>query len=345
MFRKAFGKKPSGERLKGILKSPQYKNNAFHNISHTPVLAEDSSMLKTLRSYFNKPKDVQPPGPIPSVKTDLNKLTDEAPVLVWFGHSSYLLRVNGNNILVDPVFSGHASPFSFMVKAYEGANVYGAQDMPAIDVLLQTHDHYDHLDYSTAAALKPKVKRVVTGLGTGSHFEYWGYNPSAITELDWYASTAVVPGMQLTAAPGRHFSGRGLTRGKTLWASFILQSGTHRIYIGGDSGYDKHFKEIGAMYGPFDLAILECGQYNAHWKYIHMMPEETAQAAVDLGAKMLLPVHWAKFTLALHPWNDSIQRVLAKAAELNLPVTTPMIGEPVVIGKKYPASHWWEGVK
>jgi L-ascorbate metabolism protein UlaG (beta-lactamase superfamily) len=345
MFQKAFGRNPSGERLKRIGQSPQYKNNVFNNISHTPVLAEDSSMLKTLRSYFSKPKDIRPPVVLPSVKTDLNKLTDEAPVLVWFGHSSYLLRINGINILVDPVFSGHASPFSFMVKAYAGADVYGAADMPVIDVLLQTHDHYDHLDYTTIAALKPKVKRVVTALGTGSHFEYWGYSAAAITELDWYASVSVAPGIELTAAPGRHFSGRGITRGKTLWASFILKAGAFRIFIGGDSGYDKHFKETGATYGPFDLAILECGQYNPHWKYIHMMPEETAQAAVDLHAKMLLPVHWAKFTLALHPWDDSIKRVVKKAAELNVPVTTPMIGEPVIIGKAYPMTHWWELVR
>jgi len=345
MFQKAFGRNPSGEKLKRMGQSPQYKNNAFHNTSHTPMLAEDSSMLKTLRSYFSKPADIRPPAVIPSVKTDLNTLTDEAPVLVWFGHSSYLLRINGINILVDPVFSGHASPFSFMVKAYEGADVYGVDDMPVIDVLLQTHDHYDHLDYTTVAALKPKVKKVVTSLGTGSHFEYWGYSPADITELDWYASTSPVPGIELTATPGRHFSGRGITRGKTLWASFIVKTDTHRIFIGGDSGYDKHFKAIGDAYGPFDLAILECGQYNAHWKYIHMMPEETAQAAVDLNAKMLLPVHWAKFTLSLHPWDDPIKRVIKKAAELQIPVTTPMIGEPVIIGNNYPISRWWELVK
>jgi len=345
MFQKVFGKNPSGERLKKITKSKQYRNNHFNNTSLTPMLAEDSSMLKTLRSYFNKPADITPPAALPFVKTDLTKLSGAAPVIVWFGHSSYLIRVNGLNILVDPVFSGHASPFSFMVKAYEGANSYSVADMPAIDVLVQTHDHYDHLDFTTVAALRPKVKRVITALGTGAHFEYWGYNPAAITELDWYEATTVAPGIQLTAAPGRHFSGRGLTRGKTLWASFILKTATHKIFIGGDSGYDDHFKEIGAAFRPFDLAILECGQYNAHWKYIHMMPEETVQAAADLGAKLLLPVHWAKFTLALHPWNDPIKRVIKKAAELNMPVTTPLIGEPVILGDNYPRSVWWELVK
>lgn len=341
MYPKVFGKIPSGERFNRIQQSPNYRDGAFQNISPTPVMSEDTSFWKTLKSYLNKPKSTQPPAPVPFVKTDLTKLQNDAPVIVWFGHSSYLLRINGMNILVDPVFSNHAAPVSFMVKAYPGADTYSVEDMPDIDLLVQTHDHYDHLDYESIIALKPKIKKIVTGLGTGSHFEYWGYDPSIITELDWWQTTSVTGDMQLTAAPGRHFSGRGLTRGKTLWAGFVLKTHNQTIYLGGDSGYDSFFKEIGNKYGPFDLAILECGQYNAHWKHIHMMPEETAQAAVDLKARILLPVHWAKFTLALHPWNDSIKRVVKKAAELNLAITTPKIGEPVVLGKHHPDSVWW----
>lgn len=342
MALQVFGKTPSGERQEKLQQSANYKNGSFHNISHTPVMAENSSFWKTLKAYFNKPKDVKPPRLLPFVKTNLQQLTNEAPVIVWFGHSSYLLRINGINILVDPVFSNHAAPFSFMVKAYPGADSYSVEDMPEIDLLVQTHDHYDHLDYISIRALKPKIKKVITTLGTGAHFEYWGYDPAVITELDWWQSTAAVPGIQLTAAPGRHFSGRGITRGKTLWAGFVLQAAGHTIYLGGDSGYDAHFKEIGEKFGPFDLAILECGQYNGHWPYIHMMPEETAQAAVDLHARLLLPVHWAKFTLSLHSWNEPIQRIVKKAAELQLPVTTPMIGEPLVLGKPFPVAHWWE---
>jgi L-ascorbate metabolism protein UlaG (beta-lactamase superfamily) len=342
MLQKAFGKIPEGERLKKLQQSPNYKNGSFHNISHTPVMAEDSSFWKTLKSYLNKPTDTKPPVALPYVKTDLHHLENDAPVMIWFGHSSYLLRIKGLNILIDPVFSNHAAPFSFMVKAYPGADAYSVPDMPDIDLLIQTHDHYDHLDYISVSALRPKIKKVVTTLGTGSHFEFWGYNPAAITELDWWDTTTIAPGIELSAAPGRHFSGRGIKRGKTLWASFILKTATHTIYIGGDSGYDKHFKEIGNKYGPFDIAMLECGQYNAHWPHIHMMPEETAQAAIDLKANMLLPVHWAKFTLALHSWNDPIKRVVKKAAALHQPITTPRIGEKVVIGKLYPDAHWWE---
>ncbi len=341
MAAKVFGRKPSGERLQRIQQSPNYKNGSFQNISPTPVMAEDSSFWQTLKSYINKPKDTKPPVPLPFIKTDLNNLENDAPVIVWFGHSSYLLRINGLNILVDPVFSNHAAPFSFMVKAYQGADTYSVEDMPAIDLLVQTHDHYDHLDYISISALQPKIKKVVTGLGTGSHFEYWGFDTSIITELDWWQTTSVYD-MELTAAPGRHFSGRGITRGKTLWAGFVLKAAGYTLYLGGDSGYDKHFKEIGNKFGPFDLAILECGQYNGHWPHIHMMPEETAQAAVDLNAKRLLPVHWAKFTLSLHSWDEPIKRVVKKAAELDLAITTPKIGEPVVLGKSYPNAHWWE---
>ncbi|MEO5681145.1 MAG: MBL fold metallo-hydrolase [Chitinophagaceae bacterium] len=342
MFQKVFGKKPTGERLQKIQQSPNYKNGAFQNTSLTPVMAEDSSFWKTLQSYLNKPRNTKPPVALPFVKTDLGKLTNDAPVIVWFGHSSYLLRINGLTILVDPVFSNHASPVSFMVKAYAGAGTYSVQDMPEIDVLIQTHDHYDHLDYVAVTALRPKVKKVLTALGAGAHFEYWGYDSRIITELDWWQTTTIAPGIQLTAAPARHFSGRGIMRGKTLWASFVLKTPAHTVYIGGDSGYDSHFKEIGRQYGPFDLAILECGQYNINWPHIHMMPEDTAQAAIDLGAKRLLPVHWAKFTLALHPWNDPIIRLVKKAAALGLPITTPMIGEPVIIDTSYPETHWWE---
>ncbi|HTE10757.1 MAG TPA: MBL fold metallo-hydrolase, partial [Chitinophagaceae bacterium] len=174
MHQKVFGRIPDGKRLFKIQQSPNYKNGSFKNISHTPVMAEDSSFWKTLRSYLNKPKDTKPPVPLPFVKTDLNNLQNDAPVIVWFGHSSYLIRINGLTILIDPVFSNHAAPFSFMVKAYPGADTYTVQDMPDIDLLIQTHDHYDHLDYISVSALKPKIKKIITGLGTGSHFEYWG---------------------------------------------------------------------------------------------------------------------------------------------------------------------------
>ena len=343
MHQKIFGKLPAGKQLDRLKQSPHYQNGAFKNLSATPVMAEDSSFWKTLKAYLKKPKDCTPPQKIPSVKTLLTEWPEKPgvePVLIWFGHSSYFLRINGLNILVDPVFSGNAAPLSFMVKAYPGSNDYQPADFPEIDLLIQTHDHYDHLDYLTLQRLKPKIKNIITGLGVGAHLEYWGFNRNIITELDWWENKSF-GGLEFTATPARHFSGRGVQRGKTLWTSFILKSNKHQLYLGGDSGYDSHFKEIGKMHGPFDLAILECGQYNEHWPHIHMMPEETVQAGVDLGARLLLPVHWSKFTLSLHPWNEPIKRLVKKAGELQLPVTTPMIGEPVNLSSAYPSTVWW----
>jgi L-ascorbate metabolism protein UlaG (beta-lactamase superfamily) len=337
-----YGKQPSGERLKRIQAAPNYNNGSFQNASFTPAMAEDASFFKTMREFLNKPKNVKPQKPIPFVKTNLKKLTQSNPTLIWFGHSSYLLTINGKTILVDPVLSGNAAPVSCMVRAFKGADEYKAEDMPNIDILLLTHDHYDHLDYKTVVKLKSKVKKVICSLGVGSHLEHWGFNEKIITELNWWEE-CTCEGLHFTAASGRHFSGRGIKRGQSLWASYILKTNSHTIFLGGDSGYDTHFKEMGQTFGPFDLAILEAGQYNKSWPHIHMMPEQTVQACVDLKAKILLPVHWAKFTLAMHAWDDSITRVLKKAADLNVNVATPQIGEAFILGEKLPQQPWWLG--
>jgi L-ascorbate metabolism protein UlaG (beta-lactamase superfamily) len=339
---KAIGKTPSGERLKKVQQSPNYRDNIFQNISITEVMTEKGDFFKVFKKFLNKPKTVIPPKALPSVKTNLKNLPDGKPVLVWFGHSSYLIKINGKHILVDPVFSGYASPFNFKAtKNFAGSNVYSVDDMPPIDILLITHDHYDHLDYKTVLKLNSKTKYIITSMGVASHLEYWGFDMKKVTELDWNDSIEKIEGLKFTSAPARHFSGRGIKRAKTLWASFILKTKDHSIYLGADSGYDRHFKEIGEKHGPFDLAILESGQYNEAWKSIHMMPEETVQASLDLKAKALLPVHWGKFSLSLHPWNEPIERVVKEAEKLNVTITTPMIGEPIVIGEKYPAKKWW----
>jgi len=353
-----FGQLPEGADLTRVQQSEHYKNRQFENQSFTPELKEGKNYWDILKAYLNKVADKEPSKPIPSVKTDLKKLfagedlkstTQEMrisnphqPQVIWFGHSSYLLHTNGKNILADPVFSGSASPVSFFGKSYEGSNVYGVADMPdVIDVLLISHDHYDHLDYETVKTLQPRVKRVITSLGVGSHLKRWGYTADQITELNWEDSTMIDGILKFTAQPARHFSGRGLKRNQAFWSSFVLQTPTHKFYLGGDSGYDSHFKTIGEKYGPFDLAILECGQYNELWYYIHMMPEEVALAATELKAKALLPVHWGKFTLALHPWYEPIERVTKKAAELNQPLITPMIGQPIEIGIEAKTEKWW----
>jgi L-ascorbate metabolism protein UlaG (beta-lactamase superfamily) len=339
---KSLGKNPSGKRLERIKQSPNYKNNAFQNLSHTDQLSKDSSYSRIMKDNFNKSINVEPKKVLPFVKTDLNTIHSEEPVIVWFGHSSYLLKINGKTILVDPVFSGNASPFSFMIKAFKGANEYSADDMPPIDLLLLTHDHYDHLDYKTLTLLRSKIKEVCCPLGVGSHLEHWGFEEAKITELDWWESHTFFNDTEIIAAPARHYTGRTMVRAKMLWASYILKTKTQSIYLGGDSGYDTHFKKIGEEYGPFDIALLESGQYNASWPNIHMMPEETVQASIDLKANILFPIHWGKFALAMHDWDEPIKRVLEKANELNVKVTTPMIGEVLLISKLHETKNWWE---
>jgi len=333
---------PSGQRLERIQQSPNYTNGSFQNVVPTEMMLKDISYFKMMRMFFNKPKTVKPPKPLPSVRTDLHTINDDQPVIVWFGHSSYFIKHKGTSILIDPVFSGNASPFSSSVKAFEGTNVYGVDDMPAIDMLILTHDHYDHLDYKTLLKLLPKVGHIYTSMGVGAHLEHWGIPHNKFTEFDWWQHNKISDAISLTATPSRHFSGRLFKRGQSLWSAFILELNGHKLFLGGDSGYDTTFKTIGEKYGPFDIAILECGQYGVHWPYIHMTPEQTVVAATDLNAKILLPIHWGKFALAFHDWDDSIKRVTAAAQTKGVPITTPRIGEPVVLNTSYPDGRWWE---
>jgi len=342
MSLKITGKSPSGKHLEKLKQSPNYKKSAFQNLSDTPMKPDDISYWKIMKEFIHKNKNTAPPGLLPSVKTDLTNLNSSKPIIVWFGHSSYFIRIENKNFLIDPVFSGNAAPLSFMIKAFPGSNIYRPEDMPAIDYLILTHDHYDHLDFKTVRKLRNKVNKIYCSLGVSSHLKYWGFDINKITEMDWWDSIQLDKNISLTAAPARHFSGRGIKRGQTFWSSFILKTKDHNLYLGGDSGYDSHFKEIGDKYGPFDIAILEAGQYNAMWPLIHMMPEETVQAAVDLKAKSLLPVHWGKFTLALHAWDEPIKRVMEKAESLNMKVYSPKIGQPLILEDVFKTEKWWE---
>jgi L-ascorbate metabolism protein UlaG (beta-lactamase superfamily) len=340
---RSFGGEPSGGQLERMGKSPQYRNGTFVNLEETRLMAEGTSYLGMFVKYFGKGVGREPLSDLPTVKTNLRSLPEDKTVIVWFGHSSYLISTGGKKILVDPVFSQRPSPVQYAgSKSYPGTMVYSTQDLPDLDVIVITHDHYDHLDHDTITSLKDKAKIFCTPLGVGAHLVHWGVDAGRIKEFDWWENETVLPGIDLTATPARHFSGRSFRRNKTLWASFVLQTGGHRIFIGGDSGYDNAFKTIGAQFGPFDIAMLECGQYDAQWPAIHMMPEETVQASLDLQAKVLLPVHWARFTLALHPWKDPVRRAVTHAAALHATITTPMIGEPVILGETLPATKWWE---
>jgi len=346
MLQTKFGSKPSGQRLQSIQASANYRKGQFQNLSVTPQLTEGASFTGVLREFiFGKKPRRRPLQTLPSVKTDLLQLRKEEDVLVWMGHSSYFMQVDGKTILVDPVLSGHASPLNFTTKSFAGADIYTTDDIPEIDFLFISHDHWDHVDYDSIKKMQPKIKTIITGLGTGAHFERWGFKKDMIIEKDWNETATLADGFSVTVTPARHFSGRAFTRNKALWVSFVLQTPAHKIFIGGDSGYDAHFKIIGNTHGPFDLAILECGQYDKSWKYIHMLPEEVVLAAQDLHAKKLLAVHWGKFSLSNHAWDDSIIRVDKAATEKNMPLLTPMIGEQVNIDDDSQSfSHWWKHV-
>lgn len=339
-----FGKLPSGERLKRIQNSPQYKNGAFQNLSHTPDLTDGATYFSVSKDFFfGKHERRYPEKLIPSVKTNLHHMTKQENVLVWFGHSSYYMQIEGKRILVDPVLSGNASPFRFTTKAFKGSDVYKTEDLPEIDYLFLSHDHYDHLDYNTLVKIRTKVRTVICSLGTGSHLEYWGYEPNRLKELDWHEHIDLEDGFKVHSVPARHFSGRGFKRNQTLWSSFVLKTPAQQIFIGGDSGYDTHFAEIGRSFGGFDLAILENGQYNKNWKHIHLMPNEILQAARDLQAKRLFPVHSSKFALGTHAWDEPLNLISKNNALEKLNIITPMIGEKVELqNPEQVFSEWWK---
>lgn len=346
MQQPSFGRKPAGERLQRVLHSPHYRDGKFQNQSLTPDLTEGATFYSVIKEFFfSDSKDRKPPVKIPAVKTDLHTLPADENVLVWFGHSSYYMQIDGKKMLVDPVLSGSASPVSFTTRSFPGSDIYTAADIPAIDYLFISHDHWDHMDHKTLVQLRPRIGKVITGLGTGAHLERWGYAKEMITEKDWNETIDLGEGFVVHTTPARHFSGRGFKRQQALWMSFVLQTPSLRIFIGGDSGYDKHFAAIGEQYGPFDLAILECGQYNKSWKYIHMMPEELVAAAQELKTKQLLPVHWAKFSLATHSWDDSIKRVTTAAQQAGVPLMHPQIGQKVYLDKENVFTPWWATLK
>jgi L-ascorbate metabolism protein UlaG (beta-lactamase superfamily) len=335
-----FGGSPHEAQLKKIKASPNYKNGSFQNLSPTTVSLPKSSFFKVLQEFIFNKEETEPKELLQVIKTDLKNLKSEEPLIIWFGHSSYLMLIDGKTILVDPVFN-RASPIPLFGKPFRYTYHYSAHDFPEIDLLIITHDHYDHLDYQTIKKLIPKTKNFIVPLGVEAHLAHWGAKNNTIKSLDWYQETELL-NFKITATPARHFSGRKFTRGNTLWSSFVLKTDKLNIYLGGDSGYDTHFKTIGEQYGPFDLAILECGQYGINWPLIHMFPEQVAQAATDLKAKQLLPVHWAKFSLALHNWTEPIEKLTYIAKSQNINLQTPRIGEPLSLTKMDKQHLWWK---
>ena len=342
-FASRIGANPQGARLERIKASPNQRDGRFRNLVETNMDMPIGTMLGVLWEFIKGGEGREPKDTIPVVEFDAAawaSVPDSAIAVCWFGHSSLLLKVEGRTFLCDPVFGERASTFSFAgPKRFAYVRHMDVDQLPPIDAVLLSHDHYDHLDHETIVRLKDQ--RFIAPLGVGAHLEHWGVPADSIVEKDWWESVEL-GAVKLTLAPSRHFSGRGMTnRFSTLWGSWVLQGRSKRVYFGADSGYSPSFKEIGERFGLFDLALLECGAYNERWPEIHMMPEETAQAAVDVGARVLMPIHWGKFSLAMHPWKEPVTRVEAKAAELGITLLTPRIGR-IVNGPDLGLSErWW----
>ena len=330
----AFGRKVSENRRKQILASPNYRDGMFQNEVPTEQFTGEKGTVSALWKFlFKGSNNRHPQVPIPTVKTNLNNLSSERDWFVWFGHSSYLFSLNGKIFLVDPVLD-LKFPVSLMLRPFKGTDIYRSDDLPNIDYLIITHEHWDHLDYTTLRHLRQKVKHCICPLGVGEYLEYWGYPSDKLTEMDWYEQACFdtekriqlkrvgdVKGCDehswqtsIVCLPTRHFSNRLFARNQTLWASYMVQIGKKQIYIGGDGGYDDRFLRIRQQFGEIDLAIMENGQYNMDWANVHLMPNDLRQAILDLQPKQVFTVHHNRFALAKHAW-DEPQKVAQSIAE------------------------------
>lgn len=329
-----FGRKPRGERLVRMEHSPYYKDGKMENETPTVTLTDDRGFVAALWAFLTgsekSPRLVPKEGEVPVVKTDLKHLPAEGDLYVWFGHSSFLLRLSGKTILADPVFVS-ASPVSFTNKPFPGTDYYKPEMMPdRIDYLIISHDHWDHLDYATIKALQPHVGHVVCPLGIGEDFEYWGYTKDQIIELDCKEDFQDKDGFLFHCLPTRHFSGRGLTDSqRTQRASWLIDSPTRRVFYTGDGGYSDRFQRYGHQFPNIDLAIMENGQYDKGWNQIHTMPEQLGREVSELHARRFITVHHSKYALANHAWDEPRRNEQEAAKASGIPVIVAKIGEVI----------------
>jgi L-ascorbate metabolism protein UlaG (beta-lactamase superfamily) len=339
---KQFGGKLTSSLKEQYSNSKNWKNGAFQNLEKTSMEFGFQDLPKMLCKQFFDRSGRFPLSPIPINPFDKKAFLEpsEEPKFIWYGHSVLLMRWMNKTMLIDPMLGPNASPIGpIKTKRFSDHTLDLIDQFPEIDLLLMTHDHYDHLDKASFDRLKSKTKQWFTALGVGRHLESWGISNSDIQEFDWWDGCEF-EGIQFTFTPSRHFSGRGLNdRAKSLWGGWIMKTTKHNLYWSGDGGYGEHFKEIGEKYGPFDFGFMECGQYNELWHQIHMYPEEAAQAAMDAGVKKALPVHWGGFPLAMHHWKDPINRFEAKAQSMGLEIATPEIGQLISIDTT--TESWW----
>lgn len=333
------------ERLSFATKSRLYSGHKFDNLIPTPSGVSSGNIVAVAKEFLKKGTQRRPISAIPMVPVDTAQfMNSDQTRVIWFGHSTFLLLIDGLKILVDPMLGQAPSPFpAFGGKRFSGRPPLEAEQLPPLDAVLITHDHYDHLDYGTIKRIKSRVGRFFVPLGVKTHLIRWGVDSDKIEELGWWDDTTF-GGLQLACTPARHFSGRrGTDQNATLWCSWVVKGQKTNIFCSGDSGYGPHFKEIGAKYGPFDLAMMECGQYDPAWEAIHMLPEQTVQASLEVQANLLFSIHWGAFTLALHKWTDPVERVVAAAQHEGLAIITPRIGQTVLVGpiEETASVVWW----
>ena len=344
--RPEFGRLPQGERLKKILNSPHYFTDHFECLTPVQVMAENSEdgenrIIATLKFLFGDRSYLLPDRPLPTVKTNLKEIPENLDCAVWMGHSTIYLQLAGKKILLDPVFSSYASPVFFVNRAFEGSNIFSAEDFPEIDFLAITHDHWDHLDYPSVMALKPKIKNILCPLGVGEYFEQWDFPAEKIIEEDWFTSVKLDENLTVEFLPTQHFSGRTLRKNPTEWCSYAFIAQDKKIFCSGDGGYSEHFKTIGEKFGNFDFAFMENGQYNLAWHAIHCLPEETAKASDDVRAKKIIPIHAGKFALARHAWNEPYKDLKKFSVRKNYQLLTPRIGELINFSVDQDFSEWF----
>jgi L-ascorbate metabolism protein UlaG (beta-lactamase superfamily) len=325
---------------------PVIKGDQYFNWIRTPTVVYNIPKL-IWHNLSNGRERKKPEGIIPVVRftrEDLSEKPSSGLTLRWLGHSSLLLEMNGYRWMIDPMLSTYASPIPGFVKRYSEVPVL-IDELPPVDFVLISHDHYDHLDKSTVKALAQKGALFFVPLGIENYLRDWGIKDGQIQSLNWWQE-AEFRTLKLVCVPARHFSGRSLINGnRTLWAGWAIKSMTTNVFYSGDSGYANHFKKIGKTLGPFDLAIIENGAYNKAWPYVHSDAENAVQACLDVKGKLLLPVHWSTFDLSLHSWDEPIVRAISKAQERNIKIATPQIGELVDLEKFIVNTDWWTKVK
>lgn len=343
----SFGANPFQRQTRVYKSSPNYRRGRFVNTKPARGKASGSIIFCILKGRVKNRSQLRPPRPLKVDRLNRSYLSDQRSQVIWLGHSTLLLRIAGQLLLLDPMLGPIASPLPPLGShRYTKKLPVNIDNLPFIDAVLVSHDHYDHLDYGTIRKLRNRVGQFFVPLGVGRHLERWGIPSAKIKECNWWDEVECGP-LRLACTPARHFSGRTITgRNSTLWCSWVINGPEARVFFSGDGGYGPHFKEIGDKYGPFDLTLMECGQYDRLWAAIHMTPEQTVQAHMDLRGQVLLPIHWAAFTLALHSWTEPIQRVTRAATRQNQQVTTPRIGQPVFLGDPdYPRTAWWREYK